>query len=147
LFAFLQGNVGHLPRRGVDLIERPWRKRIDLNGIDVAVAGRLHAGSGVGLLDALAGIAGFRLRLGSMQWLELSRQRQQLWHFDDFDRFWRIGKLDGRLCVIVVGNLRRGFKRNGATRDHRDRKSESRQCSLVRLLHCQNSFDQLMALT
>ena len=27
LFAFLQGNVGHLPRHGVDLIERSWRKR------------------------------------------------------------------------------------------------------------------------
>ena len=65
LFAFLQGDVGHLPRRGIDLIERPWRKRIDLNGIDVAIAGRLHAGSGVGLLDALARIAGFWLRLGA----------------------------------------------------------------------------------
>ncbi len=78
LFAFLQGDVGHLPRRGVDLIQRTLRKRIDLNGIDVAIAGRLHAGGRVGLLNARARIARFRLQLRFLQWLELSRERQQL---------------------------------------------------------------------
>jgi hypothetical protein len=53
-----------------------------------------------------------------MHRLELSGEGQQLWHFDDFDRFWRIGKLDGRLCVIVVGDLWRRLEWNGATRDH-----------------------------
>jgi hypothetical protein len=37
LFAVLQGNIGYLPGRGLHLIGRSWRKRIDLNGIDVAI--------------------------------------------------------------------------------------------------------------
>ena len=53
LLAGLQRDVGDLARRGIDLIERAGRERIDLHGVDVAVAHRLHAGGGIGLVDAL----------------------------------------------------------------------------------------------
>ena len=49
LLAGLQGDVGDLARRGIDLIERAVREGIDLHGVDVAVAHRLHARGGVGL--------------------------------------------------------------------------------------------------
>jgi hypothetical protein len=42
-----------------------------------------------------------------MQRLELARKGQQFRHFDDFDRLWWIGKLDRRLRLVVIGNLRR----------------------------------------
>ena len=62
LLAFLKGDVGHLPGRGIDLIERARRERIDLHGVDVAIATWLHARGGIGLFDALARIARLRLR-------------------------------------------------------------------------------------
>ncbi len=77
LLAFLQGDVRHLTRRGIDLIERPRRERIDLYRVDVAIAGWLHPGRGVRLFDAFARIAGLRLGRCAMQRLELARKRQQ----------------------------------------------------------------------
>ena len=91
LFALLQGDVRHLPRRGIDLIERALDERIDLNGVDVAAAGRLHAGGGIGLIDALARIARLGAGRPAGNRLELPRQRQRLRQFDDFDGLGRIG--------------------------------------------------------
>ena len=79
LLAFLQGNVRHLPRRGINLIERARRERIDLHRVDVTITGRLDAGRGIGFFDAFAGVAGLRLRTRAMQRLELAGKRQQLW--------------------------------------------------------------------
>ncbi len=44
LLTRLEGDVRHLSRRGIDLIERAVSKGIDLDRIDEAVADRLHAG-------------------------------------------------------------------------------------------------------
>ena len=77
--AFLQGDISHLPGRGINLIERARRKRIDLHRVDVAIAGRLHASGGVGFFDTFARIGRLRLRARSVQRFELARKRQQLW--------------------------------------------------------------------
>ena len=63
LLALLQGDIGDLARRGIDLIERAARERIDLHRVDEAVAHRLHARGGVGLIDAHGRIGGFGRRL------------------------------------------------------------------------------------
>ena len=83
LLAGLQGDVRHLTGRGIDLIERAGRERIDLHGVDEAVAHRLHPRGGVGLGDALLRILRLRRRLAAGHGLQLSRQRQQLRQLDD----------------------------------------------------------------
>ena len=55
-------DVGDLAGRGIDLIERAVGEGIDLDRVDVAGAGRLHARRAVRLLDAHARIGGFRRR-------------------------------------------------------------------------------------
>ena len=65
LLALLQGDVGDLTRRRVDLIERAAGEGIDLHGVDEAVAHRLHAGGGVGLIDALRSDRRLRRRLAA----------------------------------------------------------------------------------
>ena len=62
LLAGLERDVGDLAGRGIDLIERAVREGIDLDGVDVAGARRLHARRAVRLLDAHARIGGFRRR-------------------------------------------------------------------------------------
>jgi hypothetical protein len=62
LLARLQRDVGDLPRRGIDLIERAFDEGIDLHRIDEAVAHRLHPRGGIGLVDARR--SDRRLRLG-----------------------------------------------------------------------------------
>ena len=49
LLALLQGDVGDLSRRRIDLIERAFGKGIDLDGVDIAGAARLHPRGGVRL--------------------------------------------------------------------------------------------------
>ena len=66
LLAGLKRDVGDLTDGGVDLIERAAGVGIDLHGVDEAVADRLHARGGVGLIDAGRRIG--RLR-GSAGWL------------------------------------------------------------------------------
>ena len=85
MLAFLQGNIRHLPRRSINLIERSRRKRIDLNRIDVTVAGGLHACRGVGFFDTFAGVAELWLRTRAMQRLELAGKRQRCWNFNHLD--------------------------------------------------------------
>ena len=51
-FARLQRNGRDLPDCGIDLIERAFRPRVDLDGVVIALAARLHAGGGIGVLDA-----------------------------------------------------------------------------------------------
>ena len=63
LLAGLQRDVGDLAGRGVDLIERAGRERIDLHRVDEAVAHRLHPRRGIGLSDALLWILRLRRRL------------------------------------------------------------------------------------
>jgi hypothetical protein len=58
----LKGYIGHLTGRGIDLIERALGEGIDLHGVDVAVAGRLHARDFIGRGDPDRRI--FRLRHG-----------------------------------------------------------------------------------
>ena len=58
LLALLQGDVGHLAGRCVDLIERAIGEGIDLDGVEVAAARRLDARGGVRQVDTLAWIRG-----------------------------------------------------------------------------------------
>jgi hypothetical protein len=59
LLAFLQSNVCDLAGRRVDLVERAFRIRIDLYGIEVAASAGLHTGGGVGKVNTLSRIARF----------------------------------------------------------------------------------------
>ena len=94
LLALLQGDVGDLARRRIDLIERAAGERIDLHRVDEAVAHRLHARGGIGLVDARGRIGGFRRRLAAGERLQLAGQRQRLRQLHDLDRRRRI---DGEL--------------------------------------------------
>ena len=79
------------PGDGVDLIERALREGIDLDGVDITVAARLHAGGGVGLFDAglrVGRLGG--LPLASRERFELAGHRQDFGNGDDLDRLWRI---------------------------------------------------------
>jgi hypothetical protein len=63
LLALLQGGIGDLTRGRVDLIERAAGEGIDLDGVDEAVADRLHARGGIGQIDPGGGIGGLGRRL------------------------------------------------------------------------------------
>ena len=52
LLAGFERDVGDFARRGIDLIERAVGEGIDLDGVDIAGAGRLHARRAIGLVDA-----------------------------------------------------------------------------------------------
>ena len=58
LLALLQGDVGHLSGRGIDLVEGTLSERKHLHGIHVAVTARLDPGGSVREIDALPRIAG-----------------------------------------------------------------------------------------
>jgi hypothetical protein len=79
-----QGDAVIAVKDSIDLIERARRKRIDLYRVDVAIAGRLHPGRGIGFLNAFARIARLRLRARAMQRLKLAGKRLQFWQFDDW---------------------------------------------------------------
>src|SRR5258708_14027021 len=66
VLALLEGDIRHLPWRGINLIERARRERIDLHCIDVAISARLHASGGVGFFDTFARIGRLRLRTRTM---------------------------------------------------------------------------------
>ena len=53
LLAGFERDVGHLVDGGIDLVERALGVGIDLDGVDVAVLGRLDAGRGVGRGDTV----------------------------------------------------------------------------------------------
>ena len=67
LLARLERDVGDLADRGVDLIERAACVGIDLHGVDEAVADRLHARGGVGLVDAHRGVGRLRCAGGMVR--------------------------------------------------------------------------------
>ena len=79
LLAGLQGDIGDLPDGRIDLIERAAGVRVDLHGVYEAVAHRLHARGGVGLVDAgrriVIGDLGRSLRGGAAG--ERRRRKQQ----------------------------------------------------------------------
>ena len=56
--ARLQRNGRDLPDCGIDLIERAFGPRINLDSIVVAFAARLYTGGGIGVLDAAGGRGG-----------------------------------------------------------------------------------------
>ena len=74
-------DVGDFAGRRVDLIEGAVGTRIDLDGVDVADAGRLHARCAISLVNAHMRIHRVvRCGLGGGNGLELAWQRQKLWH-------------------------------------------------------------------
>jgi hypothetical protein len=73
LLAGLQRHVRHLAGRGVNLIERTGRERVDLHRVDEAVAHRLHPSRRIGLSDALLWILRLRRRFSARHGLQLSR--------------------------------------------------------------------------
>ena len=92
LLARFERDVGDLAGRSVDLIERAVRVGIDLDGVDIAGAGRLHARGTVGLVDARMRIAGLRwCGPGAGDRFQLARQRQELRQLDDLHGLRRIG--------------------------------------------------------
>ena len=83
LLAVLQRDVGDLAGRGIDLIERAAGEGIDLHGVDEAVAHRLDAGGGVGLVDARCGVRRLGRAFAPGQRLQLAGQRQRLRQLHD----------------------------------------------------------------
>ncbi len=83
LLALLQGDVGDFAWSRIDLIKRATGEGIDLHGVDEAGPHGLNARGGVGLVDARGGIGSFGRRLAAGEWLQLSRQRQELRQLDD----------------------------------------------------------------
>jgi hypothetical protein len=107
LLALLQRDVGHLARRGIDLIERAIDKRINLHGIKIAMARGLNACCVVGFGDAFLRVFRFWLGRGlAGQRLELAGKGKGLRQLDDLDRLGRIGLQDRRF-QIVIADLRR----------------------------------------
>ena len=90
LLAGLERDIGDVHRSDVELVERPVAVRVDLDGVDVAGAGRIDAGGGIGELDAAGRIAGLgraRRPAAARHPLQLARKRQQLGHLNDLDGF------------------------------------------------------------
>jgi len=106
LLALLQGDVGHLSGRGVDLVERSFEERKHLHGIDIARSARLDSGCRVREVDTLAGIARLRRRSRAGQRLELPRQGQRLWQLDYLHGLGRVCLQDRRLFAIVADQRR-----------------------------------------
>ena len=75
LLAGLQGDIGDLTNGGIHLIERAAGVRIDLHGVDEAVAHRLNARGGVGFIDAGRRIGRLWGSARFFNGLHLSRQR------------------------------------------------------------------------
>src|SRR5262249_22742272 len=82
LLALLQGDIRYLSRRGIDLVQGAGGVRINLNGVDVAVARRLYACRLIGFGDAVGRILRFRTQ-GSFarHGLELAWKRERLRDF------------------------------------------------------------------
>ena len=143
LLAGFERDVGDLAGCGVELIERAFGERINLDGVDVAGAGRFHACRSVGLLNARSWIGGIvRRGLGAGDRLELAWQRQEFRQFDDLHRLGRIGlqhRLPRGVIVFDCGRLpgRAGAK-GGA--------GKQKGCE-VQNAHQPSSFDQLRAWT
>jgi hypothetical protein len=97
LLALLQGDVGDLSGRGIDLVEGALGERKHLDGIHVTGAARLDSGGRVCEVDALARIARLRRRSCARQRLELARQGQRL---------RQLGRLEGR----AAGQRRRHYQ-------------------------------------
>jgi hypothetical protein len=106
LLALLQGDVGHLPGRGVNLVKGALGERKHLDGIDVTGATRLNPGGGVCEIDTLARIAGLGRRSRPRQRLELPRQGQRLRQLDHLHGLRRVCLQDSRLLVIVADQWR-----------------------------------------
>ena len=102
LLALLQRDVGDFARRGVDLIERAGRERINLDGVDEAVSHRLHARGGVGLIDAHRRIGRLGDRLAVPERLQLPGERQGLGQLDDSHGQRRVAHEFRQHAVVIV---------------------------------------------
>ena len=165
MFSGLEADVRYLSRRGIDLIERSIDERVDLDGVDEAVPERLHPRGGIGGVHPGGWIRQVgRWRAIGAKRLQLPGQSQDLRHFDNLDRGWRIDGLHGggRIIEMDGGRLlhcraaaegrcaeQQRQRRFAHGRDGGDEESrEERARSFAQGGgHCPSSFDQLMALT
>lgn len=129
LLAFLQTDVGDLAGGGIDLMERAGGKGIDLDGVDEAVAHRLHARRGVGLVDADRRIARLRRRFEARDRFELAGKRQGLWNLDDPDGLRRLACEDCRRRIVIGDVGRRKFC--GAAGQRKTGQQENRPCGFA----------------
>ncbi len=150
LLAFLQGDVGHLARRGINLIEGAVRPRILLDGVDEPARFGLHTRRRVGRRDASGRITPFgRCADVVRDRLHLTGQRQGRRDGDDLHglgRFWRERRRRGHSIVKADG---RRLVRRGAAGDRKTGDQQSRKAGFAerRMAHEPNSFDQLIAVT
>src|SRR5262249_42593303 len=108
LLAFLQGDIRNLSRGGIDLVQSAGRIRINLHGVDVAVAGRLYAGRLIGLGHAVGRVLRFRTQGSSArQGLELAWKRERLGDFDHLHGPRWFALEHGRRGIVVVADFRR----------------------------------------
>ena len=106
LLALLQGDIGYLSRRGVDLIERAHRVGVDLHGVDVAVAGRLHARRLIGFGDAVGRISSVPDRGTAARYrLKLAGKRQRLWDLHNLHRRRRFALEQRRHGIVIVADF------------------------------------------
>ena len=143
LLSGFERDVGDLAGRRVDLIEGTVGVGIDLDGVDIAGAGRLHARLAVCLVDARVGIGRVaRCGPGAGNGLELARQRQKLRQFHDLHGLGRIGLQHRLPRRVIVGDRRRLPGRAGTERGGGEQKGCERQGA-----HQPSSLDQLRAWT
>jgi hypothetical protein len=122
LLAFLKGYIGHLTGRGIDFIECAFGEGIDLHGVDVAVAGRLHARGFIGRGHPDRRIFRLRCVLPDRLRFHWPGQRQRRAEGHDFDWLRRIGVENGRRRIAVIVDRRRLEGRTGGERSGRDKK-------------------------
>ena len=144
LLARLQGDVGDLAGRGIDLVERALGVGIDLDRIQVVGPHRLHASGAVGFRDAQTRVGRLRRRMPAVpQPLQLAGQRQRLRDLNDLHGLWRVRFEDRLARRVVVADRGRLPGRRASTE-----RSRGEQCGNYRkFAHQPRSFDQLRART
>src|SRR6516165_979184 len=108
LLAFLQGDIRYLSRRGIDLVQGAGGVRINLHGVDVAVARRLHACRLIGVGDAVGRVFRFRTQSSSARHgLELAWKWKGLGDLDNLHGPGWFALEHGRLGIVIVTDFRR----------------------------------------
>ena len=106
------------------MVQGASRVGVNLHGVDVAVARRLHACRLIGVGDAVGRVLRFRTQSSSARHgLELAWKRERLRDLHDFHRPGWFALEHGRLGIVVVTDFRRleggaGRKRDGGQQDH-----------------------------
>jgi hypothetical protein len=123
LLAFLQGDICYLSWRRIDLVQGAGRVRVNLHGVDVAVACRLYACGLVSVGDAIGRILRLRTQGSSARHsLELAWKWKRLRDLDNLHRPRWFALEYGRLGIVVVADVRRpeggaGREPNGGQQD------------------------------